>query len=63
VQDSDAKLAAGLLLGVLQAVPAEQLRPDVPPALAAVVARCMQRRPGERFATAAALREAILAAC
>ncbi|HEY8076253.1 MAG TPA: serine/threonine-protein kinase [Labilithrix sp.] len=34
-------------------------RPDIPPALAAIVARCMRRDPRERFATAAELGNAI----
>lgn len=35
------------------------LRPDVPPDLAAVVRRAMDRRPGDRYASAAAMRAAL----
>jgi serine/threonine-protein kinase len=42
--------------------PARTLRPDLPAGVADVVARAMARRPEDRFADAAALRRALLAA-
>jgi serine/threonine-protein kinase len=40
----------------------EAVRPDVPPALATVVRRCLSRRPADRYASGQALAEALLAA-
>jgi eukaryotic-like serine/threonine-protein kinase len=40
--------------------PLVELRPDVPPELAAVVARCMQKEPSDRFADVAELAMALL---
>ncbi|MDA8063695.1 MAG: serine/threonine-protein kinase, partial [Actinomycetota bacterium] len=37
-----------------------ELRPDVPPGLAAVVRRAMSRAPGDRFASASSMRDALL---
>jgi serine/threonine protein kinase len=42
-----------------QAVPLSQLRPDVPPPFEAIVARCLQRDPDRRFASAAELGAAL----
>ncbi|MEZ5203076.1 MAG: serine/threonine-protein kinase [Acidimicrobiales bacterium] len=42
--------------------PLQELRPEVPEAVALVVAQAMRRDPDERFASAAALRTALLAA-
>ena len=42
-----------------QPIPVEELRPDVPPALAALVARCIEKRPGDRPRDAAAVRDAL----
>jgi serine/threonine-protein kinase len=39
-----------------------QLRPDIPPAVEAVIGRALARRPDDRFPTAAAMRAALLAA-
>jgi formylglycine-generating enzyme required for sulfatase activity len=44
-----------------EAEPVEQLRPEVPPELAAVVRRSMARRPEERYQTAAAVADALTA--
>src|SRR5262249_36020472 len=38
--------------------PVTELRPSVPPALSAVVAKCLAKLPSDRFATAARLAEA-----
>lgn len=39
--------------------PIEEARPDVPPQLAAVITRCLQKEPDARFATVAELAEAL----
>ncbi|MDB4977295.1 MAG: serine/threonine protein kinase [Myxococcaceae bacterium] len=61
-QESAIKLAAQMLMGQRRAIPLQDLRADVPPWLSAVITRCMQQRPADRFPTAAALRDALLAA-
>jgi serine/threonine-protein kinase len=43
----------------MDAEPLANIRPDVPPALAAIVARAMRRRPRERYADAGQLYEAL----
>jgi serine/threonine-protein kinase len=40
----------------------DELRPDVPAALARAVARCMAKQPADRFADVASLRDALLCA-
>jgi serine/threonine protein kinase len=47
---------------VLDAPPLRDIAPDVPPRLAAVVDRCLARRPERRWRSAAALRDALIAA-
>jgi len=47
---------------VLDAPPLREIAPDVPPRLAAVVDRCLARRPERRWRSAAALRDALIAA-
>jgi formylglycine-generating enzyme required for sulfatase activity len=42
-----------------QPVPVEQLRPDVPPSVAAVVRKLMAKKPADRFQTPAELAEAL----
>jgi hypothetical protein len=42
--------------------PVHEVNPDVPVALSEVVARCVRKAPEERFPTAAAVKEALLAA-
>src|SRR5262249_35646423 len=44
---------------VHEPVPVEQLRPDVPPAVAAAVRRLMAKRPAERYQTPAEAAEAL----
>jgi len=44
------------------AVAPRRIRPDIPPAVEAVVVRAMARRPADRFPTTAAMRSALLAA-
>jgi eukaryotic-like serine/threonine-protein kinase len=39
--------------------PPSKLRPDVPPAIDAIVARCLRKQPGDRFDSAAALGRAL----
>ena len=43
-----------------QPKPPHELAPDIPPALEAIILRCMQKRPADRFASAAAVAEALL---
>jgi serine/threonine-protein kinase len=43
----------------MNAEPLRRIRPDVPPAIAAIVARAMRRRPAERYPHAGALLEAL----
>ncbi len=42
--------------------PVNELRPDVPRAVAAIVDKCLQKNPRDRYADAAALRDALVAA-
>jgi WD40 repeat protein/serine/threonine protein kinase len=44
-----------------EATPLEQLRPDVPPGIAAVVRRLMAKRPADRYPTPAALADVLAA--
>jgi len=57
--DSIPELHAAILVGEL--TPMAKLRPDVPPELDAVVARCLQKLPDDRFATARDLAGALRA--
>src|SRR5262249_53652116 len=45
--------------GTEEPMPLEQLRPDVPPAVAAIVRRLMAKRPADRFQTPAELAQAL----
>jgi serine/threonine-protein kinase len=58
--DSTQKILVQQLSG--QIPPIEELRPDLPPALAAAIDRCVRKDPAERFPTAEALVEEIDAA-
>ena len=42
--------------------PIRDTKPDVPRALATIVERCMEKNPADRYASAAALRDALVAA-
>lgn len=57
--DNAVKLIAVVMSGT--PTPITQYRPDVPPALAAVITKCLARPREERFADYAALRAALLA--
>jgi hypothetical protein len=60
VADTDAATALARLHR--DPTPLRQLRPEVPEAVAAVIHQAMQRSPSDRFATASAMRTALLAA-
>ncbi|MBZ5625487.1 MAG: serine/threonine protein kinase [Acidobacteriia bacterium] len=59
-----ADTAVELYRRILEAPPPalEKLRPGVPPAVIAVVARCLRKKPGDRYQTARELWDALLAA-
>ncbi|HEX5658853.1 MAG TPA: serine/threonine-protein kinase [Polyangiales bacterium] len=61
VRGSGAELAAAMILGVAEITPVRQLRGEVSHALAAIVERCMQRKPSDRFPSARALGSALTA--
>jgi eukaryotic-like serine/threonine-protein kinase len=60
-QHSAAELAAAVLLGVAELVPLREVRPDLPDGLVVLIERCMQRKPSDRFPSAAALHQALAA--
>jgi len=60
-QTSAAELAAAMLLGVAEVAPLREVRPELPAGLVALIERCMQRKPSDRFPSAAALHEALAA--
>lgn len=57
--DSDTAAATCALVLCAEPAPVETLRQDVPPELAAIVAHCLKKNAGERFATALELSEAL----
>lgn len=59
VGDSIAALA--IAIATMEARDLNSFRPDVPPALATVVRRCLAKSPGQRFASVRALAEALSA--
>ncbi|MEY4508267.1 MAG: hypothetical protein RLZZ450_389 [Pseudomonadota bacterium] len=59
--ESGAQRAAQLLLGLVECVPVQSARPDVPRGLAEVIDRAIARRPNDRFPTANAMRKALMA--
>jgi TolB-like protein/Flp pilus assembly protein TadD len=52
-----------LMSGILKDVPApvSEIRPGLPKALSAIIRRCLEKRPEDRFGSAAELREALVA--
>jgi serine/threonine protein kinase len=59
VRSSGAAPAAAMILAVAEITPVRQLRHDVPHELAAIVERCMQRKPGDRYPNARTLGSAL----
>lgn len=57
VAENEGALVEAILAEEPRAI--RELRPEIPPALALVVGRCMRKAPAERFATVAALREGL----